>query len=99
MNDVVGLHGEVAAAPLHLDIAPAPVGFHLHGPSRRLDTAGMRARLPAGPAATLDARVQAFFATRAKDAPGAERGLAQTTEATQLCAALKASQDPAAILR
>lgn len=44
-------------------------------------------------------RLQAFFATRAKDAPGAERGLAQTTEATQLCAALKASQDPAAILR
>ncbi|PJJ97220.1 isochorismate synthase [Lysobacteraceae bacterium NML91-0213] len=69
MNDVVGLHGEVAAAPLHLDIAPAPVGFHLHGPSRRLDTAGMRARLPAGPAATLDARVQAFFAKH-RDGPG-----------------------------
>ncbi|PWK88538.1 M1 family metallopeptidase [Fulvimonas soli] len=44
-------------------------------------------------------RLQAFFKTRAKDVAGAERGLAQTTESTLLCAALKARQDPAAILR
>ncbi|WP_049620824.1 M1 family metallopeptidase [Frateuria defendens] len=44
-------------------------------------------------------RLQAFFKTRAKDVTGAERGLAQTTEATLLCAALKGKQDPASILR
>jgi alanyl aminopeptidase len=44
-------------------------------------------------------RLQAFFKTRAKDVTGAERGLAQTSEATLLCSSLKAKQDPAAILR
>jgi len=44
-------------------------------------------------------RLQEFFKTRAKDVTGAERGLAQNTEATLLCSALKAKQDPAAILR
>jgi alanyl aminopeptidase len=44
-------------------------------------------------------RLQAFFRTRAKAVTGAERGLAQTTESTLLCAALKARQDPAAITR
>lgn len=43
-------------------------------------------------------RLQAFFKTRAKDVTGAERGLAQTTENTLLCTALKAKQDPQAIL-
>ena len=43
-------------------------------------------------------RLQAFFTTRAKDVTGAERGLAQTTEDTMLCAALKAKQDPQSIL-
>jgi len=43
-------------------------------------------------------RLQAFFKTRAKEVTGAERGLAQTTEQTLLCAALKAKQDPEAIL-
>jgi alanyl aminopeptidase len=43
-------------------------------------------------------RLQAFFKTRAKDVTGAERGLAQTTERTLLCAALKDKQDPEAIL-
>jgi cytosol alanyl aminopeptidase len=43
-------------------------------------------------------RLQAFFKTRAKEVTGAERGLAQTTERTLLCAALKDKQDPQAIL-
>ncbi|SFR88752.1 alanyl aminopeptidase [Dyella sp. OK004] len=44
-------------------------------------------------------RLQEFFKTRAKEVTGAERGLAQNSEATLLCSALKAKQDPAAILR
>jgi len=44
-------------------------------------------------------RLQAFFKDRSKDAAGIERGLAQTGESIQLCSALKAKQDPAAILR
>ena len=44
-------------------------------------------------------RLQAYFAPRVKDVSGADRGLAQTREQTLLCAALKAKQDPAAILR
>ncbi|HJW07277.1 MAG TPA: M1 family metallopeptidase [Rhodanobacter sp.] len=44
-------------------------------------------------------RLQAFFKTREKDAAGISRGLAQTSESIQLCSALKAKQDPAAILR
>ncbi len=37
-------------------------------------------------------RLQTFFKTRAKDVSGAERGLAQTSEATLLCSALKDKQ-------
>ncbi len=44
-------------------------------------------------------RVQAFFQPRANDAAGIARGLAQTTESIELCAALQAKQDPASILR
>jgi alanyl aminopeptidase len=44
-------------------------------------------------------RLQAFFKAREKDAAGIGRGLAQTGESIQLCSALKAKQDPAAILR
>ncbi|MFC5527230.1 M1 family metallopeptidase [Rhodanobacter ginsengisoli] len=44
-------------------------------------------------------RLQAFFKPRAGDAAGIERGLAQTGESIRLCSALKAAQDPAAILR
>jgi len=44
-------------------------------------------------------RLTAFFTPRLKDLTGADRGLAQTREATLLCAALKAKQDPAAIMR
>ena len=44
-------------------------------------------------------RLQAFFKTREKDAAGIGRGLAQTGESIQLCSALKAKQDPGAILR
>jgi alanyl aminopeptidase len=44
-------------------------------------------------------RLQAFFNPRVKDAAGVDRGLAQTSESIQLCSALKAKQDPAAILR
>ena len=42
-------------------------------------------------------RLQAFFKTRAKDAAGVERGLAQTNESIQLCSALQAKQDPTTI--
>ena len=42
-------------------------------------------------------RLQAFFKTRANDAAGIERGLAQTSESIQLCSALKAKHDPAMI--
>ena len=44
-------------------------------------------------------RLVTFFTPRLKDLTGADRGLAQTHEATLLCAALKAKQDPAAIMR
>ncbi|MGC1547605.1 MAG: M1 family metallopeptidase [Rhodanobacter sp.] len=44
-------------------------------------------------------RLQAFFKSRVNDAAGANRGLAQTSESGLLCAALKAKQDPSAILR
>ncbi len=44
-------------------------------------------------------RLQAFFKPRMKDAAGISRGLAQTSESIQLCAALKEAQDPAAILK
>lgn len=44
-------------------------------------------------------RLQAFFKDRVNQAPGAARGLAQTGEATLLCAALKQKQDANAILR
>lgn len=44
-------------------------------------------------------RLQAFFEPRMNDAAGIARGLAQTGESIQLCAALKGAQDPAAILR
>lgn len=44
-------------------------------------------------------RLQAYFEPRLKEITGADRGLAQTREQTLLCAALKAKQDPAAILR
>jgi cytosol alanyl aminopeptidase len=43
-------------------------------------------------------RLQAFFKPRLKDVTGAARGLAQTSESTVLCAALKDKQDPAAIM-
>jgi alanyl aminopeptidase len=44
-------------------------------------------------------RLTDFFATRAKNVSGAERGLAQTTEGTKLCAAGIAKQDPTALTR
>jgi alanyl aminopeptidase len=44
-------------------------------------------------------RLQAFFKPRINDAAGIARGLAQTSESIELCAALKAKQDPASILR
>jgi alanyl aminopeptidase len=44
-------------------------------------------------------RLQAFFKDRAKQVSGAERGLAQASEATVLCHALVQKQDAAAILR
>jgi alanyl aminopeptidase len=44
-------------------------------------------------------RLQAFFKPRMKDVQGADRGLAQTSESTLLCAASVAKQDPAALSR
>jgi alanyl aminopeptidase len=44
-------------------------------------------------------RLQSFFQPRLKQVSGADRGLAQERESTLLCAALKAKQDAAAILR
>ncbi|GGA34030.1 M1 family metallopeptidase [Dyella nitratireducens] len=44
-------------------------------------------------------RLDTYFKPRLKDLAGADRGLAQTREQILLCAALKAKQDSAAILR
>ncbi|WP_062536489.1 M1 family metallopeptidase [Mizugakiibacter sediminis] len=44
-------------------------------------------------------RLQAFFQPRLDEITGAARGLAQTREQIELCTALRAKQDPAAILR
>jgi alanyl aminopeptidase len=44
-------------------------------------------------------RLQAFFKPRINDAAGISRGLAQTTESIELCAALQTRQDPASITR
>ncbi|HST29004.1 MAG TPA: M1 family metallopeptidase [Rudaea sp.] len=44
-------------------------------------------------------RMTQFFTPRLKELSGADRGLAQSTESTLLCAALKAKQDPAAIMQ
>ena len=53
-----------------------------------------------GSCSTTEAeRMETYFKPRLKDITGADRGLAQTREQTLLCAALKAKQDPAAILR
>jgi alanyl aminopeptidase len=59
-------------------------------------------RLPAiaargGCSASEVSRLQTFFKSRENDAAGITRGLAQTSESIQLCSALKAKQDPAAI--
>lgn len=59
-------------------------------------------RLPAlmgggGCSAAESERLQAFFKSRVDQVTGAARGLAQTVEATELCSALKAKQDPASI--
>lgn len=61
-------------------------------------------RLPslaaAGGCSTTEAtRLHAFFDSRVSDAAGIARGLAQTGESIELCAALKQAQDPAAILK
>ena len=44
-------------------------------------------------------RMTQYFTPRLKELSGADRGLAQSSESTLLCATLKAKQDPAAILR
>ena len=61
--------GPMPAAPDPVTPAPwcgpAPSGaFRLHTPAERLDAEGCLARLPSGPAGTLGARVDAFFAAR-----------------------------------
>jgi len=54
----------MSAAPLieARDLGEVAHLFRLHAPGRRLATDGLQARLPAGPASTLGARVDAFFA-------------------------------------
>lgn len=42
-------------------------------------------------------RLAAFFTPRIDQVPGTARGLAQTRESVEVCAALKAEQDPAAL--
>jgi alanyl aminopeptidase len=44
-------------------------------------------------------RMTQFFTPRLKELSGADRGLAQSTESTLLCAALQARQDSAAIMK
>ncbi|BFI95163.1 MAG: M1 family metallopeptidase [Rhodanobacter sp.] len=51
-----------------------------------------------GCSATDAQRLQAFFKPRLNDAAGIARGLAQTTESIELCAAQAAKQDPASIM-
>ena len=60
---------------------------------------GYLPRLAAGGGCSMaeDKRLKAFFETRMDDADGIKRGLAQTAESIQLCAALKTRQDPQAI--
>ena len=62
---------------------------------------GYLPRLAAGGSCSVVAvdRLQAFFKPRLQDAPGIDRGLAQTSESIQLCSALKAKEDAATILR
>ena len=62
---------------------------------------GRLPRLAAGGGCSIPEleRLQAFFKPRTNDAAGIARGLAQTSESIQLCAALKGAQDPAAILK
>lgn len=62
---------------------------------------GALPRLAAGGSCSMPAvaRVNAFFKPRQKDAAGIDRGRAQTSEAIQLCSALRAKHDAAAILR
>ena len=62
---------------------------------------GYLPRLAAGGSCSVAAvdRLQVFFKPRLQDAPGIDRGLAQTSESIQLCSALKAKQDAATILR
>ncbi|KLJ01080.1 isochorismate synthase [Luteimonas sp. FCS-9] len=50
------------AGPPEADGAPAATWFALQGPGRPVSAAGRLASLPPGPAATLGARVAAFFA-------------------------------------
>jgi alanyl aminopeptidase len=52
-----------------------------------------------GCSATEATRLHTVFDSRASDAAGIARGLAQTGESIELCAALKQAQDPAAILK
>ena len=44
-------------------------------------------------------RLTKFFKPRLKDLPGADRGLAQTTESIHLCAALKSAQESATAIK
>ncbi|MHB8448092.1 MAG: M1 family metallopeptidase [Rudaea sp.] len=60
---------------------------------------GYLPRLAGGGCSQAEAdRMTQYFTPRLKDLSGADRGLAQSSESTLLCAALKAKQNPAAIL-
>lgn len=76
----------------HYDQVLARTGSFASGVLPRLVGGGSCSKVEAD-------RLQAYFEPRLKDITGADRGLAQTREQTLLCTALKAKQDPAAILR
>jgi len=97
VDDLSGLLG-------HASIATTSAGLAGHGLT--LDRGGRKltwavpALGAAGSCSKAEAdRLQTYFEPRLKDITGADRGLAQTREQTLLCSALKAKQDPAAILR
>jgi aminopeptidase N len=57
-------------------------------------------RMAAGGSCSQEAaqRVEAFFKPKLAEVPGLDRGLAQTHESIELCAALKSHQNPASIV-
>ncbi|KAF1687338.1 aminopeptidase [Pseudoxanthomonas broegbernensis] len=76
----------------HFDRIVARTGVFAAGRLPMLGAAG-------GCSVAAAERLEAFFQPRLATLSGADRGLAQASESVRLCAALKAAQDPGAILR